>query len=85
MTTVIVSESGQVAIPQEILDTLQLAPGTKLEISLQGDQVVLHRVAPPRDWRTLEGIVSSGPSLTKALEEEHAAELALYDASCKGD
>jgi hypothetical protein len=34
-------------------------------------------------WSTMEGMVKSGPSLTKALEEERAAERAYYDARIK--
>lgn len=32
------------------------------------------------DWRTMEGMPNGGESLTRALEEERAAENALYDA-----
>jgi hypothetical protein len=34
-------------------------------------------------WSTMRGMVKSGPSLTKALEEERAAEQAYYDARIK--
>ncbi len=36
------------------------------------------------DWRTMQGMVRTGPSLTKALEEEHAAELAREDSRLQG-
>ncbi len=32
------------------------------------------------DWRTMEGMSKGPESLTKALEEERAAENAYYDA-----
>jgi hypothetical protein len=36
------------------------------------------------DWRRMQGMVRSGPSLTQALAEEHAAELAREDARIQG-
>ncbi len=36
------------------------------------------------DWRAMQGMVRSGPSLTKALEEEHAAELAREESRLQG-
>ena len=31
------------------------------------------------DWRTMGGMIKTGPSLTKALEQEHREELARED------
>jgi hypothetical protein len=31
------------------------------------------------DWRTMRGMIRAGPSLTKALEQEHREELARED------
>lgn len=36
------------------------------------------------DWRTMRGMARGGPSLTKALIEERAAEKAHDDARVKG-
>jgi hypothetical protein len=38
----------------------------------------------PNDWRTMQGMVRSGPSLTKALEKEHREELAREDERLEG-
>lgn len=74
MATAIISELGEISMPKEV------------RVGVQGEQVVLHKAPITQlDWRSMQGMVSSGPSLTKALEEEHAAELALYDAYVKGD
>jgi hypothetical protein len=55
---------------------LNLKPGTQLAIDVEGERVVMRRLnAGVQDWRTMQGMVSEGPSLTKALEEEHATEL----------
>jgi hypothetical protein len=51
---------------------------------VQGEQVVMKRlVSGFPDWRSMQGMVRTGPSLTQALEEEHAAELARDDARLK--
>jgi antitoxin component of MazEF toxin-antitoxin module len=60
---------------------LNLKPGTELVIDVQGESLVMRRVARDLpDWRTMRGLAKGGESLTKALEEERAAENAHYDA-----
>jgi hypothetical protein len=47
----------------------------------QGERSVMQQVNRDYpDWRTMEGMVRGGESLTKALEEERAAEVAHDDA-----
>lgn len=76
MVKATVSSKGQIAIPKAVRDELNLKPGTHLSIEVQGCTMVLRRVVPEYpDWRTMEGMVRGGPSLTKALEEDRAWEL----------
>ena len=85
MTKATISAKGQVSIPKTIRDRLNLKPGTQVAIDVQGEQVVMKRlVSDLPDWRTMQGMVRTGPRLTAALEEEHAAELALEDARLQG-
>ncbi len=80
MTTTI-SSKGLIAIPKAIRDRLNLKAGTELVINIQGEALVMKKaVRDLPDWRTMEGMVTGGESLTKALEEERAAENAHYDA-----
>jgi AbrB family looped-hinge helix DNA binding protein len=81
MTKATVSSKGQIAIPKAVRERLNLKPGTELEIDVQGQTLVMKRVVSKfPDWRTMRGMIKDGPSLTKALEEERAAEQAHYDA-----
>jgi len=76
-----VSSKGQIAIPKAVRERLNLKPGTELEIDVQGQTLVMKRVVSKfPNWRTMRGMIKDGPSLTKALEEERAAEQAHYDA-----
>ena len=60
---------------------MHLKAGTELTIEVQGDSLVMKRAARELpDWRTMEGMAKGGESLTKALEEDRAAENAHYDA-----
>jgi AbrB family looped-hinge helix DNA binding protein len=81
MTTATISAEGQIAIPEAVRERLNLKPGTEVAIEVQGEALVMRRVlAEFPDWRTMEGMAAGEESLTKALEEERAAENAHYDA-----
>ena len=85
MTTATISSSGLIAIPKAVREQLHLEAGTQLSIDVEGEQLVLKRVEPSYpDWRTMQGMLRGGESLTKALEEERAAEVAHDDARAKG-
>lgn len=85
MTTATVSSKGQIAIPKAVRERLNLKAGTELQIDVKGETLVLKRVVSKYgDWRTMRGMVKGGPSLTKALEEERAAEVAHDNARIKG-
>ena len=83
MTTT-VSPKGNITIPKAVRERLNLKAGTEVRLEVQGETLVVKR-APAKlpHWSTMEGMVKTGPSLTKALEEERAAERAYYDARIK--
>jgi AbrB family looped-hinge helix DNA binding protein len=77
MTKATISSEGQIAIPKAIRERLNLDPGTEVALEVQGERVVMQRVAPGlADWRSMRGMLRNGPSLTQALEKEHREELA---------
>jgi AbrB family looped-hinge helix DNA binding protein len=83
MTTT-VSPKGHITIPKAVREQLNLKAGTEVRIEVQGETLIMKRVAKKLPhWSTMEGMVKTGPSLTKALEEERAAERAYYDARIK--
>jgi hypothetical protein len=52
-----------------------------MAIEIKGGSLIMKKVVGGfPDWRTMQGMVSTGPSLTAALEEEHRAEMARDDA-----
>jgi looped-hinge helix DNA binding domain, AbrB family len=76
MVKATVSSKGQIAIPKVVRDELNLKPGTQLSIDVQGRSIVMRPlVADYPDWRTMEGMVPPGPSLSKGIEEDRAWEL----------
>jgi AbrB family looped-hinge helix DNA binding protein len=81
MTKTKISSKGQIAIPKAVRDRLDLKAGTEISIDVQGEALVMRRlVRNLPDWRTMQGMVPGGESLTQALEAEHRAELARDDA-----
>ena len=84
MVKATVSSKGQIAIPKAVREQLNLKPGTEVELDVQGQTLLMRRIVSKfPDWRTMRGMVKTGPSLTKALEEERRAEVALYEARAK--
>ena len=71
------STKGQVVIPAEVRQALKLKPATAFQVEVHGD--VIHLKLVRRDWRTLEGILSGGDSLTRALEADRADEIAAEE------
>ena len=71
------STKGQVVIPAEVRQALNLKPATAFQIEVHGD--VIHLKPVRGDWRTLEGILSGGDSLTRALEADRADEIAAEE------
>ena len=69
MLTVTVSSKGQIAIPKEIRERLDIRAGTKLAL------YALRR-ALSSDWRQMQGAYK-GPSLNAARKQERRKELLL--------
>ena len=81
MTKATISSKGQIAIPKAVRERLNLTAGTELTIDVQGEILLLKRVVSNYpDWRTMRGMAAGGESLTKALMEERAADLAHDNA-----
>jgi AbrB family looped-hinge helix DNA binding protein len=66
METITISSKGQVVIPKQVREQLGLEEGTKLNLEVRGQEVVLSKTA---DWRDMQGMVT-GTDLIQALEEE---------------
>ncbi len=64
----ILTSKGQITIPKEIRDALQLAPGDKIEFILRGEEVIL---VPLRPARSLKGILPAPerPVSLEAMEQ----------------
>jgi AbrB family looped-hinge helix DNA binding protein len=80
MTKATISSKGQIAIPKTVRERLNLKAGTEISIDVQGEALVMKRLAGEAAWRTMQGMARGGESLTQALEAEHRAELAREDA-----
>ena len=85
MNKITVSSKGQIAIPKAVRERLNLKAGTEVSIDVQGEALIMKRlVRNYPDWRTMQGMVRDGGSLTQALEAEHSAELARENATLQG-
>lgn len=85
MTKATISSKGQIAIPKAVRERLNLRAGTEISIDVQGEALVMKRmVRNYPDWRTMQGMVRGGESLTQSLEAEHRAEIAREDARLQG-
>ena len=85
MITATISSEGSIAIPPAVRAMLDLKDGTEVSIDVQGEALVVRRlVRDLPDWRTMQGMVLGGESLTKALEAEHRSEIERDDARIEG-
>jgi AbrB family looped-hinge helix DNA binding protein len=81
MITATVSSKGQIAIPKAVRERLNLKAGTEVVIDVQGEALVMKRLVRAfPDWRTMRGMSKGPERLTKALEEERAADVAHDEA-----
>jgi AbrB family looped-hinge helix DNA binding protein len=86
MTKATISSKGQIAIPKAVRERLRLKAGTQVSIDVRGEALVVKRMAKGLpDWRTMEGMARGGESLTKALLEERAADVARDHARISQD
>ena len=73
MPAVKISSKGQVVIPVEIREKLGNKPGKMVNLSLDGEKVVI-TPHPEDPIKALRGSLKGKPSLTKALLEERKEE-----------
>jgi antitoxin PrlF len=66
MQQVSVSSKGQIAIPKAIRDALNLSEGTKLNLEVRGQEIVLSKEPA---WKKLQG-AAAGSDLISGLAEE---------------
>ncbi len=77
MTQTTISLKGQIVIPKAVRERLNLKAGTQVSIDVQGESLVMRRlVRNYPDWHTMRGMAKGGESLTKALMDDRAAEVA---------
>ena len=69
MPAVKISSKGQVVIPVEIREKLGIKPGKMVNLSLDGEKVVITPL-PEDPIKALRGALKGKPSLTKALLKE---------------
>jgi len=74
MNKVTVSSKGQIAIPKQVREALNLAEGTRLTLEVRGQEIVLSKGAP---WKKLQG---AGRDLTKEFEAFRKEERELEDS-----
>ena len=73
MAVVTASSRGQIVIPKEIRERLEIVPGKKLLIKAEGDYVII-KPLPDDPVDHFCGIFKGGSSLTKALLTERRRE-----------
>ncbi|MGA9564857.1 MAG: AbrB/MazE/SpoVT family DNA-binding domain-containing protein [Candidatus Korobacteraceae bacterium] len=74
MDKVTVSSKGQIAIPKQVRDALNLAEGTKLTLEVRGQEIVLSKGA---DWKRLQG---AGRDIKKEFADFRKEERELEDS-----
>ena len=70
MSSVAIRQSGGasiVSIPRAIIKTLGLHVGSKLELSIKGDQIIL---TPKKDEMTLELLLAQSPKASFKMTDE---------------
>ena len=74
MEKVTVSSKGQIAIPKQVRDALNLSAGTKLTLEVRGQEVVLSKGAA---WKKLQG---AGRDMKKEFADFRKEERELEDS-----
>ncbi len=75
-TKATITSKGQVAIPKAVRERLDFKAGTDVSIEVQGDALVMKRIARNQtDWHTMRGMFR-GADLLKDLTDERSAEIA---------
>ena len=56
--TAVIQESGTIKIPSSILDELDLTPGTRVSLEVEGHKFVIRKVSPEvPHWKELRGML----------------------------
>jgi AbrB family looped-hinge helix DNA binding protein len=66
-----VSTKGQFVIPAEMRESLGIAPGTRIAVTLQESRIILEPVSEKLVDETC-GMLAGGPSLSKLLKKERS-------------
>ncbi|MFZ0801251.1 MAG: AbrB/MazE/SpoVT family DNA-binding domain-containing protein [Terriglobales bacterium] len=66
-----VSTKGQFVIPAEMRESLGIAPGTRIAVTLDESRIILEPVSERLVDETC-GMLAGGPSLSKLLKKERA-------------
>ncbi len=74
MEKVTVSSKGQIAIPKQVRDALNLTEGTKLTLEVRGQEIVLSK---GDEWKKLQG---AGRDIMKDFAEFRKEERELEDS-----
>jgi AbrB family looped-hinge helix DNA binding protein len=72
-----VSTKGQIVIPAAVREELEIEPGTRVRIRVEGGRIVLDPETLAAKFRKIErmrGCTKGGPSMTEALLEERRLE-----------
>jgi len=75
----LVSTKYQVVIPKEVRKKLQVKPGQKLNVSINGQQIVLSPTSAKENWKWPEDYIKNlkdpweGEDREKYLEEERSS------------
>ena len=76
MELVTVSSKGQIAIPKKVRDALNLSEGTKLNVEVRGQKIVLSKEPA---WKRLYG-AAAGTNLLEAYAADKKKERELEDS-----
>jgi AbrB family looped-hinge helix DNA binding protein len=68
-----VSTKGQFVIPAEMRESLGIAPGSRIAVTLQGTRIILEPVSEKLVDET-RGILAGGPSLSALLKKNRDKE-----------
>ena len=76
MSVVMLSSKGHIVLPETFLHALELQQGDQLEVTLEGNRLVLTRLtpAPMPSWRRWRGRLA-GTGALQAHVAEHADEV----------
>jgi AbrB family looped-hinge helix DNA binding protein len=72
MSVVTVSSKGQIVLPKELREELEIHEGDTLEIRRKGDGLQVRRLTaspPPSDWKAWRGVLAGSGALEEHLQE----------------